>query len=644
MTTDEPRSGLPIEFLRTVAAEAGPESPPVRMAVERARELPTGHSRDDLLLTLLRGALSDSAPEWLLKVAVESDLAKETSPYPGPSMSLAAVALAHPECSDSMRKEALRRCSVPQLGGLGHSRCGEALAQAIVAELKSRVPHVSAMTPALLEEPSAPQLILREVDLHDTVFTTALDLLPTDPPLAIEDETDGDDILARIEEHSAALKAGEAMWKHIVTLHSRRHRQMFEWALDGSMKEAIRNHLLGTVPWEVEPSLLEEVATGHLSKFTVNELITRLCLMLRDGVPPDEVRSRIAHELDALEPLVRRRVEETLKVREDHLKYVLSAVSWVESAAAGPWRYLLDPSQATHYGQPRTWLASEELLIRLGQRFAETAVKALRLWEPDPEPDSPGPRQLQWVHAMLLHLPHLTDEVREKSKAVVRHVRPRTRSRWDYADLRMQQDDKRLVELRTAIERILADPSTASRESALGDPKQLTVRDLANAPDEALLDYLARHTDDDLVEKALLSFAWRSYRSGLSFSDVLARHSTPETALLQITMDLRRRLGGGPNLRETWTRDILALPNCTPELVRALPAWSALTVRGARHGVAHTTVASTVLAALGNDDDAWSRFATSPASYSGPTAWLRLGDVLKAAAQGEEWPKAPSTR
>ncbi|KUM79495.1 hypothetical protein [Streptomyces curacoi] len=305
-----------------------------------------------------------------------------------------------------------------------------------------------------------------------------------------------------------------------------------------------------------------------------------------------------------------------------------------------------DASQAkTRYGEPHTWLASEELLVRLGQRFADTAIKALRLWELDPEPGGdPGPRQLQWVHAMLLHLPHLTDEVKEKARAVVRHVRPRTRSRWDYADFRTQQNDKRLAELRAAVERILADPSTASRESALGDPKQVTVRDLANAPDEALRDYLNRHADDDLVEKTLLSFAWRSYRSGLSFSDVLARHSAPEAALLQITMDLRRRLGGGPNLRETWTREVLALPNCTPELVRALPAWSALTVGGARHGTAHTTVASTVLIALSNDDDAWSRFATSPASYSGPTAWLRLGDVLQAAAKGEEWPKPPNTR
>jgi hypothetical protein len=34
MTTEEPRSGLPIEFLHAIAAEAGPDSPPIRMAVE----------------------------------------------------------------------------------------------------------------------------------------------------------------------------------------------------------------------------------------------------------------------------------------------------------------------------------------------------------------------------------------------------------------------------------------------------------------------------------------------------------------------------------------------------------------------------------------------------------------------------------
>jgi hypothetical protein len=70
MTTEEPRSGLPLEFLHAIAAEAVPDSPPIRMAVEKARNLPEGTHRDDLLLALLRGALSDSAPEWLFQAAI----------------------------------------------------------------------------------------------------------------------------------------------------------------------------------------------------------------------------------------------------------------------------------------------------------------------------------------------------------------------------------------------------------------------------------------------------------------------------------------------------------------------------------------------------------------------------------------------
>ncbi|MEW2134101.1 hypothetical protein [Streptomyces sp. NPDC005435] len=615
------------------------------MAVEKVRDLPPGDARDDLLLALLRGALRDTAPEWILKEAVESDVAKDASAYLGARLPLATVVLAHPSCSDALRTETLRRCSAPQLAGLGHSRCGDVLARAIVTELESRGPHGQPMTPALLEEPTAPQLVLRETDLHDVVFTGALDLLPTVPRLGIEDKTDGDDILARMKQRRAATSAFRTMWEQLVTLHTRRHRHLVAWAPDDFTKHVIRDHLLGAAPWDVEPSLLEEAARDHLAEFTADELITRMCLMAREGVAPDEVRSRLAPELDMLAPRQREYVEDIFDMGKDELKYVLrSAVDWVESAAAGPWRHLLAPSRAkTRYGEPHTWLASDELLVPLGRLFADTAVKALRLWEPEDRHIGPRPQNLQWVHAMLLHLPLLTDEVKEKAKAVVRHVRPRTRDRWDYTDFRTEQDNRRLTELRAAIERILADPSAPSRRSALGDPERITVRDLANAPDEALRDYLARHTDDELTEKALLSFAHVSYRPKLPLPDVLAFHSAPDTALLRITMDLRRRLGGGPGPREAWTRQLLALPDCRPELVRALPAWSALTVGGARHGTAHAAVASAVLTALGDDDAAWSRFATSPASYSGPTAWLRLGDVLDAAAKGEEWPKPPGS-
>lgn len=644
MTTDEPRAGLPIEFLRTIAAEAGPDSPPTRMAVEKVRDLPEGTHRDDLLLALLRGALSESAPVWALKAAIDSGLRKEVQPYEGSPLYLAAAALAHPSCPDSLREDALHSCSVSQLGALGRKGCGETLAAAVVAELKVRGPHRQPMTPELLEEPSASQLILRESQLHATVFLAALGLLPEFPLFSPDNESEEEDSFDRFW---AAKKAWEDMWEQIVTVHTSRHRQLIGWAPDKRSRTTIRDHLLGTVPWDVEQSLLEEMATEDLAGFADFELITRLCRMLRDGVSEEVTRLRLAAALDALAPKARKRVEEyfddSADIRDIGLR---AAVSWVASRADGSWHHILYPSEAkSRYGRPHTWFASEELLVTLGQRFAATAVKALQLWEPDPDPVRPSTRDLRWLHATLLHLPDMTEEVKDKARAVVRHVRPRSRSRWDRIDYKTQQDDQRLAELRTAIERILGDPATASRRSALGDPEQVTVPDLSRASDDVLRDYLSRHgRDDALVEKVLLSFASNAYRPKLPFSDVLACHSAPDETLMRITRHLRRLLGGGPNLRETWTRQVLALPNCPPELIRALPAWTALTVGGAQHGTAHKAVASVVVAALGDSNEAWSRFATSPASHSGPTAWLRLGDILDAAARGTDWPKAPNSK
>ncbi|MFD3791111.1 hypothetical protein [Streptomyces cyaneofuscatus] len=49
-------------------------------------------------------------------------------------------------------------------------------------------------------------------------------------------------------------------------------------------------------------------------------------------------------------------------------------------------------------------------------------------------------------------------------------------------------------------------------------------------------------------------------------------------------------------------------------------------------------------ASLGSDQDAWDRFASCPATHSGPAAWLRLGDLLDAAAKGTPWSKPPAGR
>lgn len=86
---------------------------------------------------------------------------------------------------------------------------------------------------------------------------------------------------------------------------------------------------------------------------------------------------------------------------------------------------------------------------------------------------------------------------------------------------------------------------------------------------------------------------------------------------------------------------MLSLPATGPELIRALPAWTALKARGPHGQAAHPAVTSVVRTTLGDHSEAWQRFAASPASYSGPTAWLRLGDLLDAAANGTPWPKPP---
>jgi hypothetical protein len=161
---------------------------------------------------------------------------------------------------------------------------------------------------------------------------------------------------------------------------------------------------------------------------------------------------------------------------------------------------------------------------------------------------------------------------------------------------------------------------------------------------DVLDEYLDRHTGDDaLVEKALLATASNSHGRSSQFADVLRRHSDPDQAVRKITLDLRRRLGGAPATREQWAREVLALPMCDLQLIRALPAWTALKLSGGDSGArAHPGIAAVVVAALGDDEGAWQRLAASPATYSGPTAWLRLGDVLDAARSGGDWPAPPA--
>ncbi|MET7718209.1 hypothetical protein [Streptomyces sp. NPDC005407] len=96
--------------------------------------------------------------------------------------------------------------------------------------------------------------------------------------------------------------------------------------------------------------------------------------------------------------------------------------------------------------------------------------------------------------------------------------------------LQPRYDQRREIEeILDTIERILADPLSAvgadRRRSALGAPGEVTVRELAGVPAQALSEYLDRHPgDDSLVEKALLACAASGHQSDDDFEDVLRRH------------------------------------------------------------------------------------------------------------------------
>ncbi|MGS2619878.1 hypothetical protein ACVCAH_36185 [Micromonospora sp. LZ34] len=582
----------------------------------------------------------------MLQAAVDQDLQRAPEAYQIGSLDLTGAALSHPCCTDTLLRDTLRRCSATQLAVLGRTGCADGLADAVARELRNRGKDQQPFTPQLLREPGPAQLVLREPRLHDAVFTAAVDCLPSMPDLRLaKDRVDSD---RWWDDYFATSKAWKAMWEQVLAIHTDRHRQLVELADGTKADHVIREHLLGTFPWKLEPALLEEVATDDLATFSRNVLITQMCRSLRDGVPKAQVLVDYADDLAALPPDDLRYVEQFLDDTVDIQEFGCRATTtWIEQAAEGSWRYLLAPEEAKdRIGRPHDWDASSELLRTLGRRFAAAAVQALKLWEPQPPKTYPDPPLLRWLHLMLLHLPTVTDDIIQRVRAVLTANGPAPASRWSVTSHAESERQRHAAEMRASIERIIGDPAAATRAVPLGDPRQVTARRLAEASDDVLNDYLHRHRqDDDLVEKALLSFAWCTHRPRLSFTDVLARHSTPQTALLRITTDLRRRLGGSPNYREAWTRQILALPDCEDDLIRALPAWAALTLAGAyRYRAGNQVVTSVVTTALGESGEAWARFATNPASPTGSNAWLRLGDLLDAAVSGSAWPSPPNSK
>jgi hypothetical protein len=423
-----------------------------------------------------------------------------------------------------------------------------------------------------------------------------------------------------------------------------------EWADGTDAERTIHDQLLGSLPWAVGPELLTELAAADLGRFDFQILLAQGARMRRDGADGQQVLDRFAAELLAVTDEERMQFHHCLDRRSTTLldMWCRAPVAWVQRAASGNWRHILNPAQARDGYREATWSASAKDLAGLATDFAETAARALPYWESTDRYSATDPDEVAWVRDMLLHLPAVTEDVKAAVRPIVQQVRKQLSG--NYLALQPRYDQRhQLEEILGTIQRVLADPppttGTDRRRTALGAPDEVSVRVLAGISAQTLEEYLGRHAgDDSLVEKALLASAAGSYRSGEGFAGVLRRHSAPDEALLRLTVGLRWNLGGAPSWRECWTRLILARTATGPELVRALPAWSALRARGSGYGSAHPSVVSLVRESLGSDQDAWDRFASCPATYSGPTAWLRLGDLLNAAAEGTPWPKPPVSR
>ncbi|WKD31175.1 hypothetical protein [Streptomyces xanthophaeus] len=574
------------------------------------------------------------------------DLETEANPpYFGRQLTLTARVMGHPSCTASLRDKTLRMCSPEQLALLGSPRADDLLAAAIADVVRARIGTPPPMTPQLIDAPTAAQVLFRQGPLHDLVFESARDMLPTAPDPDASASGDAKDWLER---HKQAHEAWGNMWRQILERQPDRHRDFVEGAAGTDSEHPIHEQLLGRLPWAVEPELLAELAAADLDRLSFQILLAQGSRMRRDGSDEQQILQHYEAELSACTDEEQREFRFHLERESTTLLDFgcRAPVSWVRRAASGTWRHVLNPTQAKDGYRQAEWLSPAKTLAELAANFAEAAMRALPYWEPDNRYTAAQPDDVTWLRDMLLHLPTVTAEVKAAVRPIVRHVRGRLSNH--HHGLQPRYDHRRRIEdLLDTIERVLADPPPAigadRRRAALGSPENVSVRELASASAQVLCDYLDRHVgDDSLVEKALLASVAGTYRSADDLEDVLRRHSSPDEALLRVTLGLRRNLGGAPSWRETWTSMILTRPDTGPELVRALPAWSALRARGSGPGSAHPLVVSVVCEALGSDQGAWERFANGPATYSGPTAWLRLGDVLDAAATGATWPKPPA--
>ncbi|UED85173.1 hypothetical protein [Streptomyces profundus] len=608
---DEARPGpgadrvrLPATLLNALLRDVDPASPVVRLALRQARQLPPGPDRTSLLAALLAGPCATTAPDWLLTAAATAE-----PPHADPRLTL--VALSHPDCPPDTREAALRGSADQHLGALAHAGAPESLRAGVVAELRRRLPQrpPAPITPEALDRPDAAQLLLRSTDLADEVFDAAIPLLPG-PPAQL---TEGEELRDWVARHGAALAAWRTMWRRVLTAHPARYARLLTLLDDEQAETVVHQLLLGALPWTVDPELLVALAEDDLERFAGAALTTRICQLLLAGHSSDETTALVADDLDALPARDRRLplayLGEFGATPERGLR---TASDWVARAVTERWGPLLTAEDS------HTWRTPPETRAALRERFALTALRALELWRPRPDFPLCRPEQIDWLRTLARELPPLRGALRERATDLLadaeRGRRHRRLRRGAYPVAEDRAFDQSLTELRELL-------GVGWR----GLPQDPSLTELAFQPAGVLSELVRDGAPDALVERLLLGHAVRGYRSGPAFAELLATHSAPTEALRRLTEELPDHLGDHPGAEETWAKAVLASGTGDARTIRALPALAALRAPAPEPGAAGPTVLSVITEALGDDADAWHRFATGPLRAPGG---LRLGTAL----------------
>jgi hypothetical protein len=622
------RCTLPTRLLHALLAGTTPDHPLVGIAVDRVlrTESLASYTAETALATELLGRVyaAGHAPLALLHAALAAD-----------DNSLVRLALTSPDLPEVDRSGWLTAAEPKRLAAVAVHLEGAPIAGLVAAEVARRTLAGRRMIDVFDGEPGVAEQLLLAGPVAVEVLDTAMDLLPQPPSgeeLRIAFNTrfrrwraEDDDAGERgrgdkdPDRTFLARDAFDDLLARILRVQQPHHAHLSDSARPHG--ERVAQMLLADLPWLLDDELLDELATRQLNE--LERTIAAACDDQSEG-GADVAWQAVMKFPFEFRHLVNEELPEALRIPD-------VGAHRGRGAQAGPgWRGWASDAGHRH-----------QLVARLAQLVAPTlpwlAASDMMIIEE---------RELAGVYCTLALHPAPPDEVRVAAEHLAEAARARERN------LRWRSDDRsgsylqalapllgaprpRQYEASAAAGRLVDDLSRPSARPTLKALRQLNIDQLRTVVDR-------RAGDDELVELALLA------GSGTNQADpdqLLEAHSNPRGALLILTRELRRRLGGNPEDRCRWIRFVLRSRWCTEEVVAALPAHAAMAVvteyRAPARQEQPNPIVTMIRARLGDHAGAWQRFAANPATKTGEGAWLRLGELLDAAVTGGPWPPPP---